>query len=132
MRAVNGSLAFRSLALALIAPLTAACASTQGGDYAAADLGEHLQGGEGGMNLDAVRARPEQGATEAEDVLAIEKEPNRVQAEVETMQGRLDRMKSQIALSSLSVTLKRELVLGPLGYAGYGLWWAISKLFVIH
>jgi hypothetical protein len=94
------------VALALIALLTAACASTQGGDYAAADLGaEHVQGGEGGMNLDAVRARPEQGW--------------------------LDRMKSQIALSSLAVTRKRELVLGPLGYAGYGLWWAISKLFVI-
>ena len=71
-------------------------------------------------------------ATKVEDVLAIEKELNRVQSEVETMQGRLDRMKSQVALSALKVTLERRVVLGPLGYVGYGLWWAISKLFVIH
>ena len=86
-------------------------------------------------NNTALRDRLQQllsRATKVEDVLAIEKELNRVQSEVETMQGRLDRMKSQVALSDLSVTLKREVVLGPLGYAGYGLWWAISKLFVIH
>jgi len=85
-------------------------------------------------NNTALRDRLQQllkRATKVEDVLAIEKELNRVQSEVEMMQGRLDRLKSQVALSSLSVTLKREVVLGPLGYAAYGLWWAISKLFVI-
>jgi hypothetical protein len=71
-------------------------------------------------------------ATKVEDVLAIEKELNRIQSEVETMQGRLDRLKSQVELSALSVTLQRDVVLGPLGYVGYGFWWALSKLFVIR
>ncbi len=48
------------------------------------------------------------------------------------MQGRLDRLKSQVELSALSVTLQRDVVLGPLGYVGYGVWWALSKLFVIR
>ena len=48
------------------------------------------------------------------------------------MQARLDRMKSQVELSALTVTLERGRILGPLGYVGYGLWWAFSKLFVIR
>jgi Rad3-related DNA helicase len=71
-------------------------------------------------------------ATKVEDVLAIEKELNRIQSELDSMQGRLDRMRSQVELSDLSVTIEREVVLGPLGYVGYGVWWAVSKLFVIH
>ena len=71
-------------------------------------------------------------ATDVEDVLAIEKELNRIQSEIETMQARFDRLKSEVELSALSVTLQRKRILGPLGYAGYGLWWALSKLFVIR
>lgn len=67
-----------------------------------------------------------------EDVLAIEKELNRIQSEIETMQAQLDRLKSQVELSSLSVTLERRRILGPLGYATWGLWWTLSKLFVIR
>ena len=71
-------------------------------------------------------------ATKVEDVLAIEKELNRVQSEVESMQGYLERLSSQVELSQLAVTLERKQILGPLGYVGYGLWWAVSKLFVIR
>lgn len=71
-------------------------------------------------------------ARDVEDVLAIEKELARVQSEVESMQARLERLESQVELSALSVTLQRERVLGPLGYVGYGLWWVVSKLFVIR
>jgi hypothetical protein len=71
-------------------------------------------------------------ATDVEDVLAIEKELNRIQSEIETMQARFDRLKSEIELSALSVTLQRKRILGPLGYVGYGFWWALSKLFVIR
>jgi hypothetical protein len=71
-------------------------------------------------------------AKSVEDVLAIEKELTRIQSEVETMQASLDRLDSQVALSELTVTLQRRQILGPLGYVGYGLWWAISKLFVIR
>jgi hypothetical protein len=67
-----------------------------------------------------------------EDVLAIEKELNRIQSEIETMQARFDHLKSDVELSTLSVTLERKRILGPLGYVGYGLWWTLSKLFVIR
>jgi hypothetical protein len=71
-------------------------------------------------------------AQDVEDVLAIERELTRVQSEVETMQASLERLDSQIALSELSVGLERRQILGPLGYVAYGLWWGISKLFVIR
>lgn len=71
-------------------------------------------------------------ASDVEDVLAIEKELSRIQSEIETMQARFDRLKSEVELSALSVNLQRKRILGPLGYAGYGLGWAFSKLFVIR
>lgn len=71
-------------------------------------------------------------AADVEDVLAIEKELNRIQSEIETRQGQLDRLELDVEMSALSITLQRERILGPLGYVGWGLWWAVSKLFVIR
>lgn len=71
-------------------------------------------------------------AHDVEDVLAIEKELNRIQSEIETMQARFDRLKSEVELSTLSINLRRQRILGPLGYVTYGLWWALSKLFFIR
>ena len=73
-----------------------------------------------------------QRASDVEDVLAIEKELNRVQSEIETMQARFDRLESEVELSALSINLRRKRTLGPLGHVGYGLWWGFSKLFVIR
>jgi len=61
-------------------------------------------------------------ATDVEDVLAIEKELNRIRSEIETAQTGFDRLMSEIELSTLSVTLERKQIPGPLGYVGYGLW----------
>jgi hypothetical protein len=71
-------------------------------------------------------------ASDVEDVLAIEKELNRIQSEVETRQAQLDRLKLDVEMSALSITLQREQILGPLGWVGWGAWWVISKLFVIR
>lgn len=71
-------------------------------------------------------------ATTVEQMLAVEKELARVQSEVESLQGRLDRLEGQVAMSSVSLTLEPRRILGPLGYLGWGLWWAIEKLFVIR
>jgi DNA repair ATPase RecN len=71
-------------------------------------------------------------ASDVEDVLAIEKELNRIQSEIETMQARFDRLKSEVELSALSISLQRKQILGPLGYVSYAIWWAFSKLFVIQ
>ena len=71
-------------------------------------------------------------AKDVKDVLAIEKELSRLQGQIERLQAQLDRLDSRVELSSLSLTLERAPVLGPLGHVGYGLWWALSKLFVIR
>lgn len=86
-------------------------------------------------NSIALRERLQQLLERAQNVaeaLAIEKELARVQAEVEMLQARLDRMRSQVELATLTVTIGRKRVLGPLSYVGYGLWWVVSKLFVIR
>ena len=71
-------------------------------------------------------------AKDVEEILAVEKELTRIQTEIESQQAQLDRLRSRVELSTLSISLHRERILGPLGYLGYGVWWAISKLFVIH
>jgi hypothetical protein len=71
-------------------------------------------------------------ANTVKEILAVEKELARVQTDVERLQGQLERLDSQVAMSNLSLTLKRKRILGPLGYLGYGIYWVIGKLFVIR
>jgi predicted nuclease with TOPRIM domain len=66
------------------------------------------------------------------DVLTVERELDRVQAAIESMQARLEFLKSQVELAELSVILHRKHKLGPLSYVGYGIWRGVSKLFVIR
>jgi hypothetical protein len=70
-------------------------------------------------------------AESVEEVLAVEKELARLQAEIETRQAQLDRIESQVALSSVALTLRRKTRLGPVGWAGYAFFWAFEKLFVL-
>lgn len=71
-------------------------------------------------------------ATKVEEILHIETELARVQSEVESHQAKLNRLRSQVQLSHLTISLERKRLLGPLGYLGYGLWWVLKKLFVIR
>jgi hypothetical protein len=71
-------------------------------------------------------------ATTVEEMLAVEKELARVQSQVESLQGRLDRLESQVSMSTVTLTLEPARILGPLGYIGYGIYWVIEKLFVIR
>jgi len=73
-----------------------------------------------------------QKATEVKDILAIETELNRVQSDIDAMEGKLKLLKSQVAYATVDVDLRREKVLGPLGYVLKGLWWGIEKLFVLR
>ena len=86
-------------------------------------------------NLIAVRDRLRNHldkAREVGEILAIERELTRVQSELDSMDGRLKYLRSAASASVVTVTIKRPQVLGPLGYVGKGIWWGISKLFVIH
>jgi hypothetical protein len=71
-------------------------------------------------------------AQDVKDILAIEKELGRVQGDIDSMQARLKALKGKVDLSSITVSIKRERILGPLGYVLKGAWWTIEKLFVIQ
>jgi hypothetical protein len=70
-------------------------------------------------------------ANDVKDILAIEKELARIQADIDSMEGRLKRLKGKIDFASINLYLEQKTILGPLGYLGKGIWWFIEKLFVI-
>jgi len=82
---------------------------------------------------DRLRALLEK-AQNVKDILAIEKELGRVQADIDSMQARLKSLKGKVDLASIdvSITKKRVRILGPLGYAFKAAWWTVEKLFVIQ
>ena len=69
-------------------------------------------------------------AGNVQDVIAVERELARVQAEIESLEARLTVMRGQVALSELAVTLRQRPVLGPLGVVAAGLGTVVAKLFV--
>jgi hypothetical protein len=71
-------------------------------------------------------------AKSVKDVLAIEKELGRVQADIDSMQAQLKTLKGKVDLASVTVSIKRRRILGPIGYVLKGAWWAVEKLFVIQ
>ncbi len=71
-------------------------------------------------------------AKDVKDVLEIEKELARVQGDIDSMDGRLKKLKEQVDYSVVELTLNQRKILGPLGYIVYGVAWMIEKLFVIQ
>ena len=71
-------------------------------------------------------------ATEVKDILAIETELNRVQGDIDSMEARLKSLKGQVDFATLDLSFRRKPILGPLGYVVHGVWWTVSKLFVIR
>ena len=71
-------------------------------------------------------------ATEVKDILSIETELNRVQADIDSMEGRIKSLKGQVDYATIRLSLNRKTILGPLGYLFKGLWWGVEKLFVIR
>lgn len=71
-------------------------------------------------------------AKDVKDVLEIEKELARVQGDIDSMDGRLKKLKEQVDYAVVDLTLNRRKILGPLGYIVYGAAWLIQKLFVIQ
>lgn len=55
-----------------------------------------------------------------------------VHCEIDSREGRLKKLKSQVDYAEINLTLKRKKILGPLGYVAYGIAWLIEKLFVIQ
>jgi hypothetical protein len=68
--------------------------------------------------------------TVLQEVLAVEDQLARLQAEIDTLEGQSKRLHSEVALSSVELSLERETKLGPLGLVFHGLWWGLRHLFV--
>jgi len=71
-------------------------------------------------------------AQDVKDIMAIEKELGRVQADIDSMQARLKALKGKVDLASIDLSINRKRILGPLGYVLKGAWWTVEKLFVIQ
>ena len=71
-------------------------------------------------------------ANDVKDVIAIEKELNRIQSDIDVMQGRLKFLKNHVDMSELTISFSRKKILGPLGYLLEGIVWGVTKLFVIR
>ena len=70
-------------------------------------------------------------AINVKDILEIEKELNRVQSDIDSMEGTIKLLKGQVDFATLDLSLKKNRILGPLGYVFMGLWWGVKKLFVL-
>jgi integrase len=80
-------------------------------------------------------------ATDIKDIMAIEAELNRVQADVDSMEGRIKALKAMADLAAMELLFTRtppppqpapRRIYGPLGYFFKGLCWGIEKLFIIR
>ncbi len=71
-------------------------------------------------------------ATEIKDILAIETELIRVQANVDSMEGQIRSLQGRAEYAVVHFNLTRRIILGPFGLLFKGLWWGIEKLFVIR
>ena len=71
-------------------------------------------------------------ATKIEDILKIEKELTRVQTELDQMEARMKSMQSKVAHSTLSLSIDRQRIPGPLGVVTETTGWALEKLFYLN
>lgn len=69
-------------------------------------------------------------ATTVGEVIAVEHELARVEGEVDSLEGRLKHLRGSAALATIELSIRRKVVLGPLGVIAQGLGTLITKLFV--
>jgi hypothetical protein len=50
----------------------------------------------------------------------------------DSMEGRIKALKGQVDYATVTLSLNRKPILGPLGYLFKGIWWGVEKLFVIR
>jgi hypothetical protein len=71
-------------------------------------------------------------ATTITEVMTVEREVARVQGEVDSLSGRLKQLRNSAAMASVDLSIRRKVVLGPLGVIAQGLGTFLSKLFVLR
>ena len=74
-------------------------------------------------------------AEKVDDVLSVERELTRLQTEIDSGEARLARLRTDVALSAVTLQLEKQprpRILGPLGLLFEGTRWFVEKLFVIR
>ena len=69
-------------------------------------------------------------ANSVSDILSIEKELERINTEIEVMEGRIKYAELSVAYANITVRFKEKVKPGPLGWIFYGLYRGIKWLFV--
>ncbi len=69
-------------------------------------------------------------AENVEAALAVERELERLNGEIEEMKGRLKRLSHLARYSTITVTLEERVKPGPLGYIFIGTWKAVKWMFI--
>lgn len=70
-------------------------------------------------------------AVKVSEILEIERELSRIQSDIDSMEGRRSKIKSQVKYSEVHLFIEQKTIYGPIGYIGYGLYWLVTKLFII-
>lgn len=78
---------------------------------------------------DKLRELLERSATVA-DAVAAQAELTRVQADLDSLEAQLRVLQSSVALSQVSLSIRRRVVLGPLGILGSAIGTVLGKLFI--
>ena len=78
---------------------------------------------------DRLRALLERSSGMSE-LMSVERELARVQAEIDSIDGRLRHLRSRAVMAELSLSARRERKLGPIGLLVVGTGWVLEKLFV--
>lgn len=73
-----------------------------------------------------------QQSASVSEVIMVERELARVQAELDSLEARLTFFQGRVALSELTVHLEQRIVLGPLGIVAAGIAKFIEKLFILR
>ena len=71
-------------------------------------------------------------AASVSDIAAVETQLSRVQQDLESLEGRLKSLRTDVALSGLTLDIQQRHVLGPLGLVAAGLAWVVEKLFILR
>jgi hypothetical protein len=71
-------------------------------------------------------------ADAVKDILSIETELNRVQGDIDSMTAQLKALKGRVDYATITLSLQRKQVLGPIGFVGKWVVWAVEKLFIIR
>ncbi len=71
-------------------------------------------------------------AVSVQDILAIEKELERLDTDIDRLKGKINQLDHQDAFSKVTIRYNEKKILGPLGYVGLGVYKVVKLLFVIN